>query len=188
MKKLFTLAVAVALCSTMGFAQGLALRGVGGSIGYTQVSANGAESLGGFLIAGHVDMGEFTPGFQLIPELQYWSTSKDISGYTWKFTDFAINGNVHYNIQTAGDIKPYVGAGLGLNFYSSTIDYPSYTLFGINYGGSASASATRLGINLIGGANFVSGNMTITPEIRYVIASDIDHLILEVGVTFPIGR
>ena len=84
MKKMFTLVVAVALCSAMSFAQGLGLKGVGGSIGYTSVSFGlGSESFGGIVIGGHADLGEISPGFQLIPELQYWSTSKDIGGGTW---------------------------------------------------------------------------------------------------------
>ncbi|HLP15951.1 MAG TPA: outer membrane beta-barrel protein [Bacteroidota bacterium] len=193
MKKLFTLAVAIALCSTMGFAQGLGLKGVGGSVGYTSVSFGlGSESFGGFVIGAHADMGEISPGFQVLPELQYWSTSKDVGGASWKVSDFAINANVHYNIQTSGDIKPYVGAGLGMNFISFTWGYstPAYTFFGQTYGGSSltSESATRLGINLLGGANFATGNITISPEVRYVVASDFNHFIVKVGVTVPLGK
>ncbi|HLP16729.1 MAG TPA: outer membrane beta-barrel protein [Bacteroidota bacterium] len=189
MKKLFTLAVAIALCSTMGFAQGLGLKGVGGSVGYVNSSYT-SESLGGFVIGAHADLGEISPGFQLIPELQYWSVSKEyLPGYKYKISDFAINGNVHYNIQTSGDIKPYVGAGLGLNFYSITTETPySGSFFGYSYGGSNSVSATRLGINLLGGANFAMGNMTISPEVRYVVSSDVNHFIIKVGVMVPLGK
>ncbi|MGE5316259.1 MAG: hypothetical protein ACM3Q4_16310 [Acidobacteriota bacterium] len=192
MKKLFTLAVVVALCSSFGFAQGLGLKGVGGSIGYissTFDSGTGSESLGGFAIGAHADMGEFAPGFQLIPELQYWRTSKDVGGATWKLGDFAINGLVHYNIKVEGSVAPFVGAGLGLNFISSTVNVPGYSYLGYTYGGGeVTSSATRLGINLMGGANFAAGSMTISPELRYVLASDFNHLIIKVGVTVPMGR
>ncbi len=193
MKKLFALVAAIAVCSTLSYAQGLGLKGVGGSVGYTSVSFGlGSETFGGFAIGGHVDMGEISPGIQLIPELLYWSASKDISGGTWKTSDFAINANVHYNIAMDGSVKPYVGAGLGMNFLSFTWGYsvPSYTLFGVSYGGSslASESATRVGINLIGGANYAMGNFTISPEFRYVLASDFNHWMFKVGVTVPMGK
>lgn len=193
MKKLYALVAAVVLCSVVVSAQGLALKGVGGNIGYTSVSFGlGTETFGGFTIAAHADLGEFSPGFQLIPELQYWSASKDVSGGTWKTSDFAVNGNVHYNIQMVGDVKPYVGAGLGLNFLSFTWGHstPSYTVFGVTYGGSslATESATRVGINLAGGANYSLGTVTISPEFRYVIASDFNHWMLKVGVMVPLNR
>ena len=91
-----------------------------------------------------------------------------------------------------GQLKPYVGAGLGMNFLSFTWGYstPSYTVFGVTYGGSnlASESATRIGINLIGGANYAVGNITIFPEVRYVLASDFNHFMFKVGATFPLGK
>jgi opacity protein-like surface antigen len=197
MKNLVSLAVAFVLFSTMGYAQGLGLKGVGGSVGFTSVSAttssagssSTSETLSGFVIGGHVDLGEFSPGFQLIPELQYWSVSKDINSVNWKFSDFAINGNVHYNFAMQGSVKPYVGAGIGVNFWSSTVDVPASVIFGVPYGGgSFTDSGSRFGLNIMGGANFAAGNLTIFPELRYVLASDINHLIVKVGVTFPLGR
>ena len=55
MKKIFTLVVAMALCSALSFAQGLGLKGIGGSVGYTSVSFS-SESLGGFVIGAHADL------------------------------------------------------------------------------------------------------------------------------------
>jgi opacity protein-like surface antigen len=193
MKKMFTLVVAMTLCSAMSFAQGLGLHGVGGSVGYVSVSGNGGsstESMGGIVLAAHADLGEITPGFQLVPELQYWSVSKDFgNNITWKFSDFAINANVRYAIKMDGSMKPFVGAGLGFNFYSMTTESPVVNYgFGYSYGGSVSTSATRIGINLIGGANFAMGNLTITPELRYVLASDINHFVIKVGVMVPLGK
>jgi hypothetical protein len=189
MKKLCLLALCAAVILTTGRAQSLALRGVGGSVGYITASYdNGlnSESLGGFVIGAHADLGEFARGFQLIPEVQYWRTSKTVGGYEWKLSDFAINGNVHYTIPSTGSVVPFIGAGLGLNFISSTIDYSD--AFGFGYNGSASSSATRLGVNLLGGANFAAGTMTISPEPRDVLASDFNHLVIKVGVTFPLSR
>jgi hypothetical protein len=188
MKKMFTLVVAVVLCSAMSFAQGLGLKGVGGSVGYISLSAS-SESLGGFVIGAHADMGEITPGFELVPEIQYWSVKKDFgNSISWKYSDFAVNGNVRYAIKVDGNVKPFVGAGLGLNFWSSTTESPAYDFGYYSYGGSTSVSGTRIGINLIGGANFAMGNMTIAPEVRYVLASDINHFVIKVGVMFPLGK
>src|SRR5208283_171280 len=158
MKKIFAIAAATALISSLSFGQ-LALHDIGGGIGYTSVSfTNGgssSQSLGGFLIAAHANLGELAKDLTLVPDIEYLSTSTTVDGGTWKVSDFAINANVHYNFQMEGMIKPYVGAGLGLDFFSTTASatIPYFNGFTIaTQTVSATASATRLGINLLVGA------------------------------------
>lgn len=179
---------AVLFCMSFVYGQGLALKEVGGAVGYSSISFNGgssSESLGGFVISGHVNLGELMNQLEFIPEVQYMSTSKDVSGLTWKVSDFAINANVHYNIAMEGKIKPYVGAGLGYNALSSTVNLPSYTLFGFTYGGEVTNSASRIGINILAGANYaLNEKMLLFIEPRYVLASDFNHFLLKVGASF----
>lgn len=190
MKSLLVVAVFV-FCSSVMLAQGLALKAIGGAIGYSSVSFNGGtstESLGGFAIAAHANLGELAPQLELYPEIQYFSTSKDVSGFTWKLSDFAVNANVHYNIAMEGQVAPYVGAGLGYNAISSTVTLPSYSFFGVNYGGEVTSSASRIGINILAGANYkMNDKMMLFIEPRYVLASDFNHFLIKVGATFAMN-
>lgn len=187
MKRLLAV-VAIMLAVTAVSSAQLAFRGIGGAIGFTSVSFSGgssSESLSGFLIAAHADLGEVAKDIAIFPDVEYFSTSKSVSGYDWKVSDFAINVNGHYNIQMEGMLKPYVGAGLGFNFISSTVTLPSYTLFGVTYGGEQTESATRLGINLLAGVNYkLSDMLTLVVEPRYVLASDFNHFMIKAGVTY----
>ena len=122
MKKIFAVAAVTALVTSLSFAQQLGLHDIGGGIGYVSVSFNSTsdQTLGGFLIAAHANLGELAKDLTLVPDIQYFSTSKDIDGGTWKVSNFGINANVHYNFEMEGMVKPYVGAGLGINFLSTT--------------------------------------------------------------------
>jgi opacity protein-like surface antigen len=194
MKKFLALAAATFLITSLSFGQ-LGLHEVGGGLGYVSVSFNNSgtsNSLGGFLLAAHANLGELAKDLTLVPDVEYLSTSKDIDGGTWKVSDFAINANVHYNIAMEGMVKPYVGAGLGLNFFSTTasVTIPGYstgffTVPAQTY--SATGSATRVGINLLVGANYkLNDQMTLLLEPRYVIASDLDNFQIKVGVTWAL--
>jgi opacity protein-like surface antigen len=196
MKKIFAIAAATALVSSLSFAQ-LGLHDIGGGVGYVSVSfTNGgssSQSIGGFLLAAHANLGELAKDLTLAPDVEYFSTSTTVNGGTWKVGDFALNANVHYNFEMEGMIKPYVGAGLGLDFFSTTasISGPAYNpvtqqIYTATY--SATASATRLGINLLAGANYkLNDKMTLLLEPRYVIASDLDNFQIKVGVTWALN-
>ena len=178
-------AVALMMVSSLGFAQSLGLHEVGGGLGYVSASVTGSstESVGGFVFAAHANLGEVSKGITLFPEIQYWSASKDISGGTWKVSDFAINANIHYDLEMEGAVKPYVGAGLGFNSFSFDYTIPGATFFG--FGGTYSVTATRIGINLLAGANYkMNDQMSLFLEPRYVLASDFNHFQIKVGATF----
>ena len=195
MRKIFAVAAATVLISSLSFAQ-LALHEIGGGVGYVSVSFNNAgsssQSLGGFLIAAHANLGELAKDLTLVPDIQYFSTSKDVDGGTFKVSDFAINANVHYNIAMEGMIKPYAGAGLGINFLSSTASatVPGYSNGFITIPAqtvSATGSDTRIGINLFVGANYkLNDQMTLLLEPRYVIESDFDNFQIKAGVTWTL--
>ncbi len=178
MKRLLTVVAALALVSAVSSAQ-LALKGIGGAIGFVSLSPSGSsESFSGFLIAAHADLGEFTKDIVFYPDIEYFSTSKDVSGTNLKVSNFALNANVHYNIQMEGMLKPYVGAGLGYNSFSWTFAAP----FGF---GTWTGSDSRLGINLLAGINYKLNDMlTLVVEPRYVLASDYNHFLINAGVTY----
>ncbi len=197
MKKIYAIAAATALISSLSFGQ-LGLHDIGGGVGYASVSFTNAgsssQSLGGFLLAAHANLGDLAKDLNLVPDIEYLSTSTTVNGGTWKVSDFAINANVHYNFEMEGMIKPYVGAGLGLDFFSTTASatIPGYTIPGFgsvpSQTVSATGSATRLGINLLVGANYkLNDKMTLFLEPRYVIASDLDNFQIKVGVTWALN-
>ena len=191
MKKILGIALVTLLAVSFAFAQDLGFKAVGGGIGFGMISFNAGtstESLSGFAISGHAYLGDLTKNLGLYPELQYLMTSKDISGATWKANDFAINANVLYAIEMEGAVKPYAGAGLGLNFLSTTLTTPSYSVFGFTVPGmSVSGSDTKIGINLIVGARYqLNPGLTLFLEPRYALVSDANQLIIKVGATYSL--
>ncbi len=188
MKNFFGVLVLLLVFVALGFGQGLGFKGVGGGVGFITASmddgSGSTSSLSGFLIAGHVDLGEITKDLTLVPDITYWSASKD----PVKLSNFGINANVHYNFQSSSQLKPYVGAGLGYNSFSTTVTIPSFNVGGFTYGGgTASSSASRLGINILAGVNYKLNDMlSLVVEPRYVIASDFNHFTAKVGITYAL--
>lgn len=187
MKKSFCVFALMLGAVSLGFGQGLGFKGVGGGIGFIAASmddgSGSSSSLSGFLIGAHVDLGEITKDISLFPDITYWSASKD----PLKLSDFSINVNAHYNISVQGQFRPYVGAGLGYNSISSEVTIPSFTIggFGTFGGGTVSGSVSRLGINLLVGANYkLNDVLTLVVEPRYVLASDFNHFTVKVGITY----
>jgi hypothetical protein len=188
MKITFALVAALLLIGSLSSAQSLGLQQLGGGIGYVSVSAAGpsTETIGGFLIAVHANLGEVAKNIELFPEIEYFSASKDIGGGTWKVSDIAINVNAHYNLEMEGSVKPYVGAGLGFNSFGFDWTTPVINYGpGLSYGGTYSQSYTRIGINLLVGANYkMNDKISLFVEPRYVLASDFNHFQIKVGASF----
>ncbi len=188
MKITLALVAVLLLIGSMSLAQGLGLREVGGGIGYVSVSAAGpsTETIGGFLFAAHANLGEVAKGITLVPDIEYFSASKDIGGGTWKVSDIGINVNAHYNLEMEGAVKPYVGAGIGFNSFGFDWTIPVVNIApGFSVGGTTSQSFTRIGINLLAGANYkMNDQMSLFIEPRYVLASDFNNLQIKVGASF----
>jgi outer membrane protein X len=187
MKQVISIVAVIVLAGSVAVAQQIGFNGVGGGIGYTSVSFSSgvsSESLGGIAIFGQADLGEITSGIGFYPEVLYWHTSKDFgAGVTWSVNDFAINANAHYNIKVQGNVMPYVGAGLGLNFLSSTVQV-AIPFFGTT---EVTGSNSRLGINLLGGADYaVNSKLKIGAEARYVLASDYGHFMIRAGFMYAL--
>ncbi len=184
MKRFLGLAVMLLFVAALGSAQGIGLKAIGGEVGYNSFSF-ASESWGGFVVGAVADLGELTQGISLYPSVTYASASKTIYGADASVSDLAINANVKYAFK-GESITPYVGAGLGLNFISSTVNLPSYTILGTTYGGgSVSASDTKIGINLLAGAQMGFGSMTGFAQAGYNLVSEVNHFQILVGVMVP---
>jgi hypothetical protein len=178
MKRVLLLVALVALVAVVSNAQ-IGLKGIGGEVGYNSFSFS-SESFGGFVVGAVADLGEVSPGIALYPSVTYASASKTLTGGDWKVSDLAINANVKYAFK-GGNITPYVGAGLGINFVSTTVQI-SY--FG--FSGSATGSDTKFGINLLAGAQMPVGTMTGFVQAGYSLVSDVNFFQVVAGVMVPL--
>ncbi len=178
MKRFLAVSALVVLITGIAFAQGIGFYGIGGGLGFVNVSPSGAgESFSGLGFHARAEMGELTDNLALVPELHYWSVSKDLGGFDWSYSDFAINANVQYRFDMEGSIAPYVGGGLGLNIMSVSSHVPFF--------GSVSVSETKIGLNLLGGAHMkLEGNIHPFAEFRYVIVSNVNHLMIMAGIVY----
>ena len=174
MKKMLVVVALVCVVSTVSFAQ-LGLYSIGAGIGLVSVSN---EAGSGLVIGAGANLGEITTGLHLRPEIGYWSVSRDVFGVDVTTSDFIINANVIYLFMNGAERTPfYAGGGLGLNAVSAEVSVPGF--------GSASASETKIGINLLGGAMFpMAEKIMIGGEARYVIISDFGHFGVQAVVVF----
>ncbi len=172
--------------SSIGF------KGIGGHLSMNDPSVNGAgEADPGFGIGfgANANLGEIVPGLFIIPEINYWSSSKTVESIEYKVSDFQINANVHYFIAKMFQ-GFFVGGGLGLNMVSAEVTIPSYDIPGIGTfgGGTASSSDTKIGINLEAGwRQPFSPNLNGFAMVRYQLISDMNTLSILAGVTFNLG-
>ena len=178
MKRIMLLVALVALVAVIGNAQQIGLKGIGGEVGYNSFSF-ASESFGGFVVGAVADLGEVTPGLGLYPSVTYASASKTFTGGDWKVSDFAINANVKYAFK-GGNITPYVGGGLGINFVSTTTVISYY-----GYSASGTGSDTKFGINLLGGVQMPISNMTGFLQANYNIVTDVSHFQIMAGLMVP---
>ena len=96
-----------------------------------------------------------------------------------KTTIFEINGNANYYFMNEDSIGLYGLAGI--NYTSVKVKVED--IYGLGYGG-ASASDSKVGLNLGAGANFNLGkNWMPFAELKYIL-SDYDQLVLVAGVKF----
>lgn len=161
MKKI--LAIGCLFVGTFLFNNNAVAQSVGAGLAYgTEVEAIGIQANGvyGFTdeIRGAADLTFFFPEQPDNGDYSFWS----------------LNANVHYLFMAEGTTNVY-GLG-GLNY--TTVESSVSSQFG-----SFSASASEVGLNLGGGAEFGVGFGNLFVEAKYII-SDIDQLVLGAGVRF----
>jgi len=133
--------------------------GVGGKLGYSS-----SEDLDGTATLGvHAEMDQMGTRLHLMPNMMYWR----VNGVR----DLSPNFDVYYHFNPEGRMTPYLGGGLGLNFYrNDRLDRDN----------------SALGLNLMGGFRFPGSTTHYFVEGRYT-ASDIPQASVLAGVTFE-GR
>lgn len=184
---IFAVFCCMLLVGTMS-AQGLGFYGIGGGAGFVSVSHGIGSSTSGFGLNGRVDMGEITDNLRLVPEVNFWSISESFSFFDesekWTWRDIAINANIQYLFDIEGSFQPFVGGGLGLHFISFSFTATD-TFFGDTWSGSS--STTEIGVNLLGGAKFnLDGPITPYGEFRYVLVSNMNHLMIQAGIMYAL--
>ncbi|MEM5566957.1 outer membrane beta-barrel protein [Psychroserpens sp. AS72] len=150
------------------------------------VKAQTETKIGGFLAYGteieNIGIGvnaEFTilENLTISPSFIYY-LPKDESGIKINWIEF--NANANYYFIDKKNIDVY-GIG-GLNYTNVKVEYDGDSIFG----NDLSASDSRIGLNLGGGANFKIGNKIIPfTELKYVII-DTGQLVIAAGVKFNI--
>lgn len=164
-----TLALLLAIMAPAVFAEAdLGMRGAGGSLGLVDIEFGSTVGFGGLL-----ELGEISPNVCLEANLDYWSKSYDLGWFGKNsISDFALGGTVKYDLgDEDATARWYVGGGLGMHFLSTNI-----------------ASASRVGLDLLGGARFgQSESMKYFGELRYRVVSDWTQLCLRAGAVFYFG-
>jgi hypothetical protein len=159
------------------------LFGAGGHLGFVSPEGDldAAASFGA-----HAVLGALAPDLILVPGISYWSSSQSVREGTFRddlsWSEFAINGDVHYYFPLEIAANLYVGGGLAFIFRS--FDYT--TGFGDNVDAD-SDNETDIGLNAVGGAEY-----EITPaligfaQLRFKVdGADLVGLLF--GLTAKIG-
>ena len=157
------LALSLCACMCMGAmfampspASAFGLSGFGGKLGYVT-----PENLDGTMTVGaHLEFAQPESRVHLIPSLMYWQTND--------FSDFSANADLYYHFVREGLVTPYLGAGLGINFFNND---------------RSDQSDTQLGANLFGGIRLPASSFNYFLEGRYT-ASDVNQFALLGGITF----
>jgi hypothetical protein len=141
---------------TSGHAYGFS--GAGGKLGFTSPEDHDEA----VMVGGHLEFAEPGQRLHLLPNMMYWKANRT--------SDVNTNMDLYYHFERPGSTTPYVGGGLGLNWFSNDITDHSETDLGANVFG---------GVRIPAGANhyFVEGRFT---------ASDISQVSLLGGVTFGV--
>lgn len=186
-KPLILVAALFFALTTLSFAQAdIALKGVGGRLGFVMPTEGNIDNTLGFGL--QANLGSITPKILLDAYVDYWAKGYTAVNYKWTWSTFGIAAIAKYKIDMEGSIHPYVGGGLGFNISKSSGKYtgPNSSLFGQYLDSDVSSSTTDVAIHLVGGAT-----MALTPkmdglaEVKYTLGG-IDNLGIFVGVNYKL--
>jgi hypothetical protein len=159
------------------------LFGAGGHLGLVSPEADLDAA---FTFGAHAVLGALAPDLILVPGISYWSSSETVRLGAFRddlsWSEFTINGDVHYYFPLETAANFYLGGGLAFIFRS--FDYA--TGFG-DQARTGSDNDTDIGLNLVGGAEY-----ELTPaligfaQLRFKV-DGADLVGLLAGVTAKIG-
>ena len=109
-----------------------------------------------------------TDNIRLEPSMNYFFENNGID-------QFDINANAHYLFPMASNVRVYPLAGLTFARWS----FPQLI------GGKFSNDATRLGINIGGGAEMdITDKLMLNFELKYQLVNDFDQAIFNLGIAY----
>ena len=109
-----------------------------------------------------------TDNIRLEPSMNYFFENNGID-------QFDINANAHYLFPMASNVRIYPLAGLTFARWS----FPQLI------GGKFSNDATRLGINIGGGAEMdITDKLMLNFELKYQLVNDFDQAIFNLGIAY----
>ena len=183
MKRLLVVGIILTF-ATSAFAGDIGLKGIGGRLGYV-MPEDPIDATFGFGV--QADLGQFTPDIKFAAFIDYWSKGYDEAYYEWSWTTIAFGATAKYEVAMEGNIVPYFGGGVGLN----------YGKWSGEYKGPASPYITEtdqdeseidFDFHFLGG-----GKMPLSPtmdgilELKYVISGNADYFGIWGGVVFKLG-
>src|SRR5262249_19738826 len=121
------------------------------------------SSFSGIGLRVQVHPAQLIEGVTLMPTLEYWRNTSNISSFGIESTrrDAALGVDARYDFPRQG-FRPYVGAGMALHFLSNRVDAPS---LGLN---DATDSMIKGGLTALGDVNFgIAGKLSNLIELKY---------------------
>jgi len=188
MKKLMTIVIAIVIIAgftsttkaqiSLGLKAGIALpMGTPFSDGYGM--GFGASAIGEYALNENMAIG-LNIGY-------YAFSGKNMpSGYEASIGIIPILADFKYYFATEG-FRPYVGAGLGMYMVSSSVTTPVVTVNGYTYGGKVTGSDSRFGFDPKVGF-WMGEAFKYGASIEYNIASDFNHLGINIGFIYQLGK
>ena len=131
------------------------------------------------------DLGNVSRDVRLSSHLGYWSISDEDFGVEASVQDISFGARAKYMFRVSSPkLQPYVGAGLGLHFFKSEVDFSGF----MEPGFTVEDSSTELGLDLGGGAiRPLSPKTDLFFDLWYTMA-EVDQLSMKVGVSFLISQ
>lgn len=120
------------------------------------------------------------PGLEVMPGIEYWRNTTTLQVYDIRAQrrDATLAADVRYRFP-ASSWRPYVGAGFGMHFLSSSVDAPA---LGVN---DAHHSIVKGALALMGGVTFpLSGKFETFFEGKYHLVSDYEQFKISWGLSF----
>ena len=107
------------------------------------------SSFSGLALRARMTSPIFVQGIEFMPTIEYWRNANSLEAFDIRTTrkDATLAADVRYAFRSTGT-KPYVGAGFGIHFLSSTVDAPS---LGLN---DESYALVKGGFGVLGGVAF----------------------------------
>ena len=183
MRNAFRLTIAVLACTLFARA-GTAGSMTGVDAMSSTIMQHDQTSFSGLAVRLRVAPTPGLPGFEVMPGIEYWRTSTTLQIYDIRSQrrDATLGADVRYRFPTKA-WSPYLGAGFGIHFLSSSVRAP---LLGVPL---ESHSIMKGGLAVLGGLSFpLAGAFESFIEGKYHAVSDYEQLKLSWGLAYTFAK